>query len=297
MGSPSVLEKPAPNHTLRDVFAHSKLPTNPVVGRRVAQQFAQANFELKTLADTVRFDPGLMCAFVGQANSKSNGLREVCSIQNAILICGPSESLEILRQCELIENSNELAPYQEMFEFGWANCISQAVAAESLREFGFTDDACTMFLTGLMIDIGVLALMRTYPLEYHRKVWTEIKNGKCLQDLCQLERDTFGFSHVTVGHELGRRWRLGESFSSAILQHHQHVSGSFFSMISQAASKIVEALDCKSEQAKKRAELDEHLSVCFQVTSDQVDTLLNTVDRQRKESLAELGLGAYSSIQ
>ena len=279
------------NHTLRDILVFDRIPTIPSVAENIFRQLQESKVSFSKFSNTVRFDPGLVCALIGHANSKLNGLREVTSIHNAILECGPKESLDILQKVSLPKEFQKPAKYHEMFEFGWSHCITQGIAAESFKEFGCQDDVSTMFLVGLVSDIGVLALMQTYPDEYYDKVWQGVGSDKALQSL---EQDAFGFSHVTVGHELARRWRLGESFSSAILQHHHDGNGSFYSIISQASSKIAELLTDSGDEEKRR-ELDEQLSVCFRLAPEDVDLLLEKVQKRRLHTLQNLGLKVTES--
>lgn len=278
-------------HTLRDIFTHPKLPSLPSVAQKVFQHCETGNFDLPGLTDIIRFDPGLVCTFISHANHKSAGLREVSSVQSAVLACGPSDSLEILKNTRLLENCPELSPFKSMFEFGWHTCVSQALAAEALKQFGFVDGVSTMFVTGLLSDIGSLALMQTYPQEYYEQVWQPMANGHEIREIQSLELNAFGFSHVTVGHELARRWRLGEAFSSSILQHHEEVNGGFYSMTSQAASKIIELLDCKSEKDRIRQELDEQLKLSFELSTSDVDQLLLDVENRRQQAIQNLDLG------
>lgn len=274
-------------HSLRDVFKHVWLPTIPRIVQSVYQQLQQPKINFSRFSHTIRFDPGLVCALIGRANTKLNGLREVASIHAAILECGPKQSLEILRQTYLPHGMNPDVPQFEMFRFGWAQCVSMGVAAESLKEFGCQDDISSMFLSGLLADIGSLALMQTYMDEYYQQVWQRIGGDKNIQEL---EQEAFGFSHVTVGHELARHWRIGESFSTAILQHHHDGNGSFFTIIAQAASKIIDVLNGFESSREKRKELDEQLNVCFHLQSDEVDDLLSTVAARRRKILGLLEL-------
>lgn len=280
------------SHKLRDVLKHSKIPSIPSVARNVLRQLKSPKISFSELSDTIRFDPGLVYSLIGRANCKLNGLREVTSIHNAILECGPQETLEIFKTLHVPQQFQPTSKYYEMIEFGWVNCISQGVAAESFREFGCQDDASSLFLVGLTSDLGVLALMQAYPEEYYENIWKNLGSD----DLQAMEQSTFGFSHVTVGHELARRGRLGESFSSAILQHHHEGNGCFFSIISQAASKIIEVLDGHREADRKREELEDQLATCFQYTPQEVDELFGKVETQRHFTLEMLELKRAVSV-
>ena len=284
------------NHTLRDLFEITRIPSIPAVADKIKSFVGEPELDLTALSKLIRNDIGLVCAFVRKANAKLNSMREVSSVHQAVQVCGQTDSREILEQVESLDQLPNLFQFKEMFEFAWSNCISQGLAAESLKEFGLIDDDSTTFLTGILSDMGAVALMQTYPEEYHEKVWKELEGGKELTDLCQLEHSAFKFSHITVGHELGRRWRLGEAFSSSILQHHQEINGGFYSMTSQAANKAVELLEFKTDQTTKRAELDEHLKICFQLTSEEVDQMLNNIEQRRQNIFQDLNLPCTSTI-
>lgn len=276
-------------HSLRDIFARDRIPSIPSVVSQLQQPFRNFRFEVHRIVDLVRFDPGLVCEFIRQANQCSNSLREVSSLHSAVLACGPELTWRILRSVQSADWQPEFGRLRPMYEYGWSQCLTGALAAEALGEFEFREGTCTMFLTGLICDLGVLALMYAYPTEYHDQVWTPLMKDRNIEDLQDLERDTFGFSHVTVGHELGRRWRLGESFSSAILQHHQRINGGFHSMISQAATRVIEVLNARDSNDRMRAELDEHLRTCFQASPEQIDRYLEQIAVRRSEVGVQLG--------
>ncbi|MEE2641741.1 MAG: HDOD domain-containing protein [Planctomycetota bacterium] len=273
-------------YSLRDVFGFERIPTIPEVAKNLFRQLQEPKINFARFTDSLRFDPWLVCAFVGAANAKLNGSAEVSCIQNAILECGPRKSVEILQQ---VSQQAELEEgiRLELLENAWANCITQGIAAESLQPSAFQDEVSAMFLVGLLSDIGILALIQAYPEDYYQKVWS-CQSG--LVDLQTLEQEVFGFSHVTVGHELARIWRLGESFSSAILQHHLRGNGCFLTISAQASSGILEVLNAGDAGKEKREGLQRQLEECFRMSAKEVDLLLEKVRQRRDSVLRNLGL-------
>ena len=275
------------NFTLRDIFVHQHVPTIPTVAQELFKQLHAPKISFRKFAETIRFDPGLVCALISKANHKLDRSRELMSIQSAILAAGPKESLQILKDISLPALIKPGSKYKEMVESGWVSCISQAVAAESFKEIGIYDEGSIMFLVGLISDVGVIALMQTYPDVYFDQVWSKAGSYEEIQ---LFETEVFGFSHVTVGHELARNWKLGETFSASVLKHHHEGNGNLHGVISQCASRIGDIVDFGDPNGDKRNKLNEHLSVYFQLTDDQIGNLIKTTEAKRNAIIGSLRL-------
>lgn len=281
------------NFTLRDIFLHRQLPTIPAVAKSLFKQLQGPKISFSQFAQTVRFDPGLVCALISKANHKRDRSRELMSVQNAILAVGPKDALQILNEVSSPKLIQPGSKYREMLDRSWALCITQAVAAESLQTIGVFDEASVMFLVGLISDVGVLALMQTYPDVYYDQIWSKSSSH---EDIQLFETEVFGFSHVTVGHELARSWKLGETFSAAILKHHHGGNGNFYCVISQCASRIGDIVDFGDMDGNKRNDLNEQLNIYFQMNEDEVGQLLATTESRRKAITDSLGLSMKSGL-
>jgi HD-like signal output (HDOD) protein len=275
------------NFTLRDIFLHRQVPTIPAVAKSLFNQLQGPKISFSRFSQTVRFDPGLVCALISKANDKLDRSREVMSVQNAILAVGPTDALQILKEVSTPELIQPGSKYREMVESSWVSCITQAVAAESLQTVGVFDKASVMFLVGLISDIGVLALMQTYPDVYYDQVWSKSRSHK---DIQLFETEVFGFSHVTVGHELARSWKLGETFSAAILKHHHEGNGDLYCVTSQCASRMGDIVDFGDVDGNKRNDLNKQLNTYFQLNEDEAGQLLSTAESRRKAIIDSLGL-------
>jgi len=271
-----------------------QVPTIPAVAESLFRQLQEPKISFSRFAETIRFDPGLVCALISKANHKLDRTRELMSIQNAILAVGPKDALQILKE---ISSPNLIQPgskLREMVEGSWVSCISQAVAAESFQTIGILDEASVMFLVGLISDIGVIALMQTYPDVYYDQVWSK---SSSYEDIQLFETEVFGFSHVTVGHELARNWKMGETFSAAILKHHHEGNGNLYCVISQCASRMGDIVDFGDSDGNKRNELNEQLNIYFQLNEDEVGQLLATTESRRNAITDSLGLSMKRGLE
>ncbi len=154
----------------------------------------------------------------------------------------------------------------------------------TLKEHGCEKDDSTLFLIGLLSDIIAQILMSTYPDIDLKKVWPRLCCGQTPKDV---ENSIFQFSHITVGHEFARRWRLGEFFSSSILQHHSQTDGNIYTFIAQSAWRTIDILDQRGGPEVKE-KLENQLSDCLGMTTDDVEKMIDEVSVRRQTALKAL---------
>lgn len=273
--------------TLQDIFQLDRLPTVPGIAKRIIAQLKEPKLNFAKFSETLRFDPALSTTLISRANEIMKCEREIASVSTAIRTCGPEIALSIVKEMSVPEICRPSHQYFPMFQMGWSSCISQAIAAESLTQFGLQDSGSTMFQVGLGNDMGVLAIMATYPETYYKKVWLELGPDSIL---CELEQSAFGFSHVTIGHELARNGHLGEAFSASILQHHNNCNGNFYGVVSQCAAAVISQLDYPDNRDVVSRRNLEKLKVCFRLGDKEIVQLLKLTQQIRRKILPAIGL-------
>jgi putative nucleotidyltransferase with HDIG domain len=106
----------------------------------------------------------------------------------------------------------------------WQHSVAVALTAKGVcilaRRHG---QAETAFLTGLLHDIGKIALDTCYPTEY-AAVLEKVGEGFFFVDA---EREVLGFDHAEAGSLLAAEWSFPQSIVEVIRDHHDPKSDDF----------------------------------------------------------------------
>lgn len=106
----------------------------------------------------------------------------------------------------------------------WQHSVAVALTAKGVcilaKRHG---QAETAFLTGLLHDIGKIALDTCYPTEY-AAVLQKVGEGAFFVDA---ERDVLGFDHAEAGSLLAADWSFPQSIVEVIRDHHDPKSDDF----------------------------------------------------------------------
>jgi putative nucleotidyltransferase with HDIG domain len=109
-------------------------------------------------------------------------------------------------------NLQDMVDLRTNFRHGLAVAICASIIG---RNNGM--DVGSLFLAGILHDIGMLALMSTYPELYKEAQQLAICDSLFMYEA---EAQVFGFDHANIGAALCRHWNLPESIVHAIECHH-----------------------------------------------------------------------------
>jgi diguanylate cyclase (GGDEF)-like protein len=105
----------------------------------------------------------------------------------------------------------------EAYSAYWLQSTVQATAAKLLAKRRNLTNQDDLFLAGLLLDLGRLAMLKTVPREYQPVLAATAEQDR---PLVEIEQELLGISHVEVGVELMRRWGMPEELSNTVLWHH-----------------------------------------------------------------------------
>lgn len=75
------------------------------------------------------------------------------------------------------------------------------------------------FVCGLLHDIGILVLEKSFPEKFDR-IWRQVESGECHHEL---EESIWGTDHARVGQFLLKQWKLPTQICEAVGQHHSEI--------------------------------------------------------------------------
>jgi len=199
------------------VKAAIKLPSPPAIAIKIIETTKKENCSYSELATIISSDPALSAKVLSLANSSFYGLpTKVESIEKAITVLGLNMLKNIALSFVIVKNLKGEDRYGFDHDYFWRRSVTAAVAAEILTKLiGFKGG--DMFVTSLLMDIGIIIMFLNRPEDYQRVLQEKMVTDL---DITDIERMVFGFDHQEVGQELLKRWGLSENIYQPIAYHH-----------------------------------------------------------------------------
>ncbi|MGM0553416.1 MAG: HDOD domain-containing protein [Pseudomonadota bacterium] len=177
------------------------------------------------IAASLGRDPGLVALVLRIANSPAYAqARKVDSVERAITLLG-RETLRRLVVAGAITRATGGIPDQERLplEVFWRHSAYCAVIARQLADRVLPAQAGSVFLAGLLHDLGKLLLFTQSPEAAHRAFLSSLDVGHALTPQAA-EREQLGFDHAQLGGALAGHWGLPENLVACVAGHHMPVA-------------------------------------------------------------------------
>jgi HD-like signal output (HDOD) protein len=168
----------------------------------------------------ISIDPKATVVLFKAANASANGLlRQATTVQDAVRLLGVRRSIGHILNAAVVDGMGVLAQALSAADRTWHTRRGMVIASTSSTlaeeiERGPTEAA---FLSGLLQDVGMLALLRACPKEYravlHR--WRTVGHLK----LPIIERAELGCTHADVSAAMLERWQMPASLIVPVLHH------------------------------------------------------------------------------
>ncbi len=198
-----------------------KLQSSPTVALRVMEITREPEFQMQAVAECLALDPALSASVLRLVNSSYYGLVDnVTSLPQALTYLGRRSLRLAVLSFGLVKTMVNGAPAQ-FHDYYWKRSLTMAAAARECAKLVQSDkaDPDTAFTTGLIADIGMLALAQ---LETEKYIEVASEPDHTI-DLVRREREAFGFDHMDVGRALMERWKLPEELVEAVGNHHTYM--------------------------------------------------------------------------
>ena len=236
--TPSETGEAKPSRTTKP-WALKSLPPFPAVALQLLSLLDDDEAPMKKIVGLLRIDPALSAEILRVSNSALYGLsRRVDNISHAIAVLGTEVVKRLALTVALGRFSHSFLRNQEL-RICWDHSVACALIAEELAQaLDVARDRA--YTSGLLHDVGRLALLACYPNEYGNLLAVARENDF---DELECERQLFDIDHCAAGEWLGREWNLPQDFVDAIGQHHtaEAADRSMLSIIA-AASAVADTI-------------------------------------------------------
>jgi putative nucleotidyltransferase with HDIG domain len=197
-----------------------QFPGMPPMCRHLMAYLDDPEADFKTIADMVKYDPGLTADVLKFANSVYFGaIQKINSLQTALVRLGTKMVMELILSLSV---SSKLLPclpgYGLMAKDLLKHSIWTAVAAQEIANMLNMKQVDMIFTVGLMHDLGKLILDPFVQMERLRFNHA-FENPKASFE--QEEKNILGFDHAQAGASILNKWNLSPEIIAAVRWHHE----------------------------------------------------------------------------
>lgn len=207
------------------------LPALPSTAVRIIDVSNKESYHLSEIVSIIENDPAVATRVLRVANSPFYGfLGRVASIDHAVALLGISELKNIVLASALsIYFGNGKQEGSGSFQNLWEHSVLTAFVARMLGEEFYEPDVSSLFLVGLIHDIGYAIVRKKLPEEYER-LMTQAKDRQV--ETRSLEKEIVGASHSEIGALALKNWRLPARVVIPVLYHHAPWKDSNYPLVS-----------------------------------------------------------------
>jgi len=207
-----------PADTRTKPWALKTLPPFPAVALQLLSLLDNPDVPLKKIVDLLMVDPALSAELLRVANSALYGfVQRIDTVKHAVVVLG-SENVKRLALTMALSKFSGGFLRNENLRACWDHVVASALLSEDLAvELNIAKDRA--YTAGLLHDIGRLAMLVSYPVEYGNLLFVARKEQF---DQLECERELFDIDHCAAGQWLAEHWNLPDEFASAISQHHEN---------------------------------------------------------------------------
>lgn len=263
-------------------WAIKNLPPFPAVALQL-MALLDSDMPVKQVVKLLRMDAALSAEILRVSNSALYGLsRNVDSVSHAVVVLGGDAVKRLALTVSLGRFTQSFMKHQGMRRC-WNHSVACAFIAEDLA--GLTDQGKDRaYTTGLLHDVGRLALLACFPDEYDNLLSVVQENDF---DLDATEQRMFEIDHCSAGEWLCTSWKLPEDMCEVIARHHDEnlEPGSLVSLIS-ASDRLAAALGYGTVETSEAPELASILSEAGIQDVEAGVTRINSLSGRISEAIA-----------
>ena len=197
-----------------------QLVSLPAACIRLNEMVNNPSCSVQDMGRVINQDVALTARILRIANSPMYGLStQVDTVTRAVTVLGMKQVRDLALASAAIKAFDGIPNTLVSMRSFWEHSILCALCARTLAMDCLRDQRETVFVAGLLHDMGKLVLYNQLP-DMSRTVLEATANGKKSRESQIAEHEIIGFDHAEVGGELARRWSLPVSLQESIAFHH-----------------------------------------------------------------------------
>lgn len=205
-----------PKKDIAEAARKVDLPALPEVALRLQQITANPESSARDVAGVIALDPSLSTALLHLVNSAFyNFPSRIDTIDRAVAIVGSSQIHALAMGRMVLNMVGDMPPEHFDMDSFWEHSVACGMVARRLAELSGLGDPERAFLSGMVHDIGKLAIAASMP--EHSKALAARAPGTVEYEA---ERDIVGFGHGRFGAMVLRKLDIPYAIVEAVANHH-----------------------------------------------------------------------------
>lgn len=201
------------------VDTSKELGTLPGAYMRVSKVLGDLSATREDISAAVSLDPGLVARLLRLVNAPGFSRRPIQTVSHACTFLGRSQLRDLALATSVVHMFRGLPEHLLDMRSFWKHSVAVGLLAESLgKEVGRRAEE-SLFVAGLLHDVGTLAMCLHAPREMRNTLIQAENSAAALSDA---QRDVMGFDHAQAGARLLEKWNL-PPLHPAVARHHHNV--------------------------------------------------------------------------
>ncbi len=207
---------PAIKDNILSIVGAKSITAMPGAAQKAFALASNPKAEARDFVEVIEVDEALSARVIKIANSVffDRG-KKSSSIDEAVVVIGLNELRNLLNANALADIFKTSHPARAQL---WAHDIGVALTARQLAQVHLPSSIDSVFLAGLMHDIGKLLLIQRCAEDYSKILSRVEETG---EDFCLVESEFFPFDHTEVGQLIAEKWNFSPELESVISLHHK----------------------------------------------------------------------------
>lgn len=195
---------------------HKELSSLPQTLSEVIRITRDETSSANDLAEVIMKDPALTTKVLRVVNSPFFGVRkEITTLTQAVVTLGMRAVSALALSTSIYDMTGKWELSIDRVRF-WRHSLQVAIGARIIAMKAGYPHPEEAFIVGLIHDIGILVLEKSFPDKYAR-VWKQNQAGEKLHEL---EEQIWGTNHARIGQFLLEQWHLPSVLAEAVGHHH-----------------------------------------------------------------------------
>jgi HD-like signal output (HDOD) protein len=197
-----------------DPAAFARLPSLPAVAVKLLQHFSLPDVSLAAVADILRPDPALTARLLKAASSAEFGIgRPITDAKRAVQLLGVRRVTSLALSFLLSDDASKPGTAATHYRETWIRSVVQAMTMERLAASRARGSEAEHFTTGLLLEVGALALLRGCTDQYVQ-ICEDTWQAPNEREAIELQR--LGCTQSDVSVALFRQWKLPAFMTEAV---------------------------------------------------------------------------------
>ncbi|WP_291323384.1 HDOD domain-containing protein [Desulfonatronospira sp.] len=203
-----------PARIIRD---ETRMPSLPDIFFKIQKAIQDPRTSARHLAEIISKDQGLASRLLKLVNSSFYGFpSRIDTISRAVAIIGTRQLSMLAMGVSVLSTFKNISPEIINMQGFWKHSLACAIGAKTLAQYCSIPNTESIFICGLLHDIGRLLMLRYFPKEI---LWSMHLAATQRLDLMRAEKKYFRQDHAMLGAKVMENWKLPLKIEQCIRHH------------------------------------------------------------------------------